>query len=193
MQVIEQTETKLVFQLNENQFLYTGLQIGGGLVFIGILLLGADFRTNSNYEFTSAQNLNFFMKILASLSISIGLALSFSAIKNQDNAYIFDKETSTFRITGKRWKSLYSKKYPISYIKEVMVNKTTFTQPNTLSDDYSYSTIIPSPDEFFISLRLGKEILSEATEEVFLLYKSPNLQLMNGFAETIRKFLEIAA
>lgn len=191
MQVIEHTETKLILKLNKNQFLYSGLLIGSIFVFVGILALSADFRTNPNYELTSAKNINSFMKILASLSILVGLAFSFAVINNQDHTYILDKETSTFRITGKGWKGLYNKEYPISYIKEVLVNKTTFTQPNTLPDDYPYSYVIPSPDEFSISLKLGNELLPETTEEVFFLYRSPDPQLMNGFADTIRKFLEI--
>lgn len=183
MQVIEHTETTLILKLDENQFLYIGLQIGGSLVFVGLLMLGADFRTNPDYDLTSAQNLNSFMKILAGLSILIGLVFGFTGINNQDDSYIFDKEAATFRITGRGWRGSYNKEYPISHIKEVIVNRAKFTGHESVTSD--------PPDVFYISLRL--EMVPEIPKDVFLQYRNTDFQLISEFADTIRKFIEIDA
>jgi hypothetical protein len=188
MQVVQHTETKLVLEPYENQFLYTALQIGGVLIFVGVLLFGADFRTNPSYELSSAQNLNSCMKILGGLSILIGLSFSFTGINNRDSTYIFDKEISKFKIIGKGLVASYEKEYAISSIKEVTVNKVEFTQPNTLPEGYTY--VNPTSDEFFISLKLETET---GSEKVFLAYRSSNFQLVNDVADILRKFLEIAA
>jgi hypothetical protein len=190
MQVVQHTETKLVLEPYENQFLYTALQIGGVFIFVGIVLFGADFRTNPSYELTSAQNLNSCMKILGGLSILIGLRLSFTGINNRDNTYIFDKELSKFKIIEKGLVASSEKEYAISSIKDVAVNKVEFTQPNTLPEGYTYSFVTPTSDEFFVSLELETETRSE---KILLTYRSSNFQLVNDLADTLRKFLEIAA
>jgi hypothetical protein len=154
MRITEHTETKLILEPDKNLLLYNGLSVGGFFIFVALLMFGADFRTNPSYEITSAQNLNSFFKLVGILCILIGLAFSVTAINNQVKTYIFDKETSTFRITGRGLIALYKKEYPISSIKEVTIHKTTPLQRDRLPDNYNYI----STDEFFISLGMENEI-----------------------------------
>lgn len=190
MQILQHTKTKLIFRSDENQILFHVLSVGGVFAFAGIVMFGADFRVNPDYDIVSANNLNFFIKMLGGISILIGLSFGLAGINNRDNTYIFDKETSVFNITGRGWSGLYTKAYPLSSIKEVTLNKVSSAQPDTLPDGYSYSSVIPNDDEFFITLGLEDEMVSET---IFLLYRSSNFQLMNDFRDTIRRFLEIDA
>lgn len=187
MQVIERTEVKLVLALDESQMLHNAILMASVFIFAGMLMFGADFRSNPNYELISAQNLNFVIKIMGSISILIGLFSVWAGINNRDNTYIFDKENSIFRVTGKNLLGSYTKDYSISAIKDVTLHITS-TQPIDLPDNNFYGSLVPTPDKFNISLELEGEAFSE---KVFLHYQDSNFQLMSSLVNTIRDFLEM--
>ncbi|MEB3336387.1 MAG: hypothetical protein VKJ46_02925 [Leptolyngbyaceae bacterium] len=183
MYITEHTETKLILRLSENQLLYLGLQVGGAFILIGILMFSADFSANPDYDAMSAQNLNFFVKLLGGLLGIIGLVSIFTGTNNRDEAYIFDKERSVLTIEGKGLTGSFKKEYPLSNIKEVIINKTVASSPDLIPEGYSE---IPTPDNFYLSLTLEAAPVSG----VILQYRSPDRQLVNDLANEIRQFLD---
>jgi hypothetical protein len=132
MQILQHTKTKLILISDENPILFHGLSVGSVFAFAGILMFGADFRVNPDYNIASANNLNFFFKMLGGISILIGLFGVLAVINNRDHTYIFDKEISVFKITGRGWSGPYTKEHHLSSVKEVTLNKVSPAQPRVL-------------------------------------------------------------
>lgn len=182
MKIIQQTEETLAFVLQEKQFLAIALQGGGMLMVVGVILLGADFTNNPEYDPLSAQNLNWLLKMLGVLAGILGLTVLFTGISHQDEAYLFDKEHQTLMVKGRNWFQSYQKEYGFSEITTVEVFKTDAIRSEDLPEGYSVAG--SNSDSFQIVLQL-----EDPSSAVFLQYRSSDREFITTLAEGIGQFI----